>query len=275
MINFICATCGTQFGETAEPPTECPICDDVRQYVPPAGQQWTTLEKLRSRHRNAWQSYEPGLLGIGSAPEFAIGQRALLLRTDEGNFLWDCISLLDDATGALVRSLGGLRGIAISHPHYYASMVEWSRAFDDAPIYLHASDRKWVMRPDEAIRFWDGETTQLAPGVTLLRCGGHFTGGTILHWRNGAEKRGALLTGDVVAVMPDGMVSFMFSYPNAIPLPAREVETIGQKVSELDFDRIYGAFWERVISSNAQEVVRLSVARYLTAIDSLGPAGRA
>lgn len=275
MINFICATCGTQFGETAEPPTECPICDDVRQYVPPAGQQWTTLEKLRSRHRNAWQSYEPGLLGIGSAPEFAIGQRALLLRTDEGNFLWDCISLLDDATGALVRSLGGLQGIAISHPHYYASMVEWSRAFDDAPIYLHASDRKWVMRPDEAIRFWDGETTQLAPGVTLLRCGGHFTGGTILHWRNGAEKRGALLTGDVVAVMPDGMVSFMFSYPNAIPLPAREVETVGQKVSELDFDRIYGAFWERVISSNAQEVVRLSVARYLTAIDSLGPAGRA
>ncbi|MDQ3197792.1 MAG: MBL fold metallo-hydrolase [Verrucomicrobiota bacterium] len=275
MMNFICATCGTQFGKTAEPPPECPICEDVRQYVPPGGQQWTTLERLRTRHRNAWESYEPGLLGIGSTPEFAIGQRALLLRTDEGNFLWDCISLLDDATGALIRSLGGLQGIAISHPHYYSTMVEWSRAFDDAPIYLHASDRKWVMRPDETIRFWDGETNELAPGVTLLRCGGHFTGGTILHWRNGAENRGALLTGDVVAVTPDGMVSFMFSYPNAIPLPARAVETIGQKVSELAFDRIYGAFWARVVPSNAQEIVRLSIARYLAAIDSLGPAGRA
>lgn len=274
-MNFICATCGTQFGKTAEPPPECPICEDVRQYVPPGGQQWTTLERLRTRHRNAWESYEPGLLGIGSTPEFAIGQRALLLRTDEGNFLWDCISLLDDATGALIRSLGGLQGIAISHPHYYSTMVEWSRAFDDAPIYLHASDRKWVMRPDETIRFWDGETNELAPGVTLLRCGGHFTGGTILHWRNGAENRGALLTGDVVAVTPDGMVSFMFSYPNAIPLPARAVETIGQKVSELAFDRIYGAFWARVVPSNAQEIVRLSIARYLAAIDSLGPAGRA
>ncbi len=265
MTNFICATCGTQFAETETAPKHCAICDDVRQYVPPSGQQWTRLEQLRRKHRNSWRQYEPGLLGIGTEPEFAIGQRALLVRTAQGNFLWDCIALLDAATLDLVRSLGGLRGIAISHPHYYTTMVEWSRAFE-APIHLHADDRKWVMRPDDAIRFWEGETNEFAPGLTLLRCGGHFPGGAILHWREGAEGHGALLTGDILAVMPDGMLSFMFSYPNAIPLPERAVAAILEKVEPLSFDRIYGAFWERVVWSNAAEVARRSVARYREAI---------
>jgi glyoxylase-like metal-dependent hydrolase (beta-lactamase superfamily II) len=275
VTNFICATCGTQYGETEEPPSQCEICADVRQYVPSSGQAWTTLDELRARHRNAWQSCEPDLLGVATVPEFGIGQRALLLRSPTANFLWDCIALLDEATIELIRSSGDLQGIAISHPHYYTTAVEWSRAFDDAPIYLHAADRKWVMRPDPAIRFWEGEELELAPGITLLRCGGHFPGGTILHWQAGAAGRGALLTGDILQVTPDGMVSFMFSYPNLIPLPARAVETIGQKISPLTFDRIYGAFWDRVVPANGPEIVRYSMARYLAAIDSLGLAGRA
>jgi glyoxylase-like metal-dependent hydrolase (beta-lactamase superfamily II) len=98
------------------------------------------------------------LFGIGTVPNFAIDQRALLLCTSEGNFLWDCVSLVDDATIALVKSLGGLRGIAISHPHYYSTMVEWSRAFGGVPIHLHAADRAWVMRP--AARFFTGATAR-------------------------------------------------------------------------------------------------------------------
>ena len=267
MTNFICATCGTEFAATEKAPAGCAICQDTRQYVPPAGQQWTTLRQLQADHRNAWQSDEPNLLGIGTAPEFSIGQRALLLRTAEGNFLWDCIPLLDAATIELVESLGGLRGIAISHPHYYSTMVEWSRAFDDAPIHLHAADRAWVMRPDDAIQFWEGEEKELAPGVRLIRCGGHFAGGTILHWADGAEGCGALLTGDIVAVMPDRSVSFMFSYPNAIPLPARTVTAIGETLQPLAFDRVYGAFWKRVIRENGKAIVTKSVARYLAALE--------
>ena len=270
MTNFICAACGTQFAEMKEPPEECAICRDPRQFVPPSGQQWTTLEQLRAGHHNAWRSYEAGLLGVGTVPEFAIGQRALLLCTAEGNFLWDCIALIDDATAQLIRSLGGLRGIAISHPHYYTTMVEWSRVFDDAPIYLHAADQEWVMRPDAAIEFWDSDEKELARGIKLVRCGGHFAGGTILHWSGAAGGRGALLTGDILQVTPDGMVSFMFSYPNLIPLPARAVAGIAGTVSELTFDRLYGAFQKRVICSGAAEIVRSSVARYLAAIDSLG-----
>ena len=58
---------------------------------------------------------------IYTQPDFAIAQRALLIRTPAGNFLWDCIALIDDATVDLIKGLGGLAGIAISHPHYYTT----------------------------------------------------------------------------------------------------------------------------------------------------------
>jgi predicted metal-binding protein len=45
MPNFICTTCGTQFQETENPPIECAVCLDERQYLRPSGQQWTTHEK--------------------------------------------------------------------------------------------------------------------------------------------------------------------------------------------------------------------------------------
>jgi glyoxylase-like metal-dependent hydrolase (beta-lactamase superfamily II) len=264
--HFICRACGTQFAETENDPARCAICEDARQYIPPAGQQWTTLPQLRRSHRNAFATVDQNVIGIGTTPDFAIGQRALLLRTPHGNFLWDCIALLDEATTEIVRALGGLRGIAISHPHYYTTMLEWSRAFDDAPVYLHAADREWVMRSGDAIDFWEGDQKQLAPGVTLVRCGGHFPGGTVLHWAEGANGRGALLSGDIVAVMPDGMASFMFSYPNAIPLPGSAVQGIADALEPFAFDRVYGAFWERIIKTDGKAVVRRSVARYLNAI---------
>jgi hypothetical protein len=181
--------------------------------------------------------------------------------------LWDCVSLIDDELVRAVEERGGIAAIAISHPHYYSSMVEWSRAFRDAPIHLHADDRQWVMRPDERIEFWHGETRPLAGGCTLVRCGGHFAGATVLHWPAGAEGRGALLSGDVIQVVPDrGWVSFMYSYPNLIPLPAREVERVTRAVEPYAFDLIYGAWWDRVITAGAKDAVARSAERYVRAI---------
>ena len=265
-MKSICKACGTQFPEAPETPDSCPICNDARQFIPKAGQQWTTLENLRESHRNAFQQYEPNLIGIGTVPEFAIGQRALLLRTAQGNFLWDCISLLDEATVEIISALGGLRGIAISHPHFYSAMLEWSAAFDGAPIFLHAADREWVMRPGNAIEFWEGARKELAPGITLILCGGHFPGSTVLHWAGGAEGGGVLLTGDTLYVTPDGMVTFLYSYPNAIPLPAKAVQGIAEAVQPFTYDRIYAAWWDRHVRSNAQSIVAQSVSRYTKAI---------
>ena len=272
MPAYICVTCGTQFAPSPKEPERCPICDEPRQFVPQSGQVWTTHEALARRHMNSFRQHEPGLIGIGSVPAFAIAQRALLVKTDEGNILWDCISLLDEATIAIVEGLGGLTGIAISHPHYYSSMVEWAHAFK-APIHLHASDREWVMRTDPSIKFWDGDTLTLARGVTLIRCGGHFAGGTVLHWAQGAQNRGALLSGDIVQVIPDrNFVTFMRSYPNMIPLSAPAVERIGAMLDPYPFDAIHGAWFDRTIAHNGTEIVKRSIARYVAAVRGDGSA---
>src|SRR5687768_14060780 len=103
MPAFICVTCGVQAEPSARPPDNCPICDDERQYIGWGGQRWTTLEELAaSGHRNPIEALEGGLDAIGTVPKVAIGQRALLLQTPNGNLLWDCISHLDDET---VRSV--------------------------------------------------------------------------------------------------------------------------------------------------------------------------
>jgi hypothetical protein len=266
MPAHVCTTCGTQYPPADAPPDRCVICEEERQYVNPLGQSWTTPEQMRRTHRNAFGQYEPGLIGIGTAPSFAIGQRALLVRLPRGNILWDCISLIDDATTEIVRALGGIAAIAISHPHYYAAMVDWSDAFGGAPIFLHAADRQWVMRPSPAIRFWEGETQGIAPGATLIRAGGHFAGGTVLHWAGGAVGKGALLSGDIVQVGPDKRVSFMRSYPDLIPLDANTVRDIADRLAPWPFEPVYGAWWERTIPSGGKAAIDHSVRRYIAAV---------
>ncbi len=272
MPAFICTTCGTQYSPSEIPPSACPICEDPRQYVNPAGQGWTTPQALARGHTNVFRLLAPGLFSIAVTPTFAIGERALLVCHPGGNILWDCVSLLDPATEALIRALGGLAGIAISHPHYYTAMVDWAIAFQ-CPIHLHANDRQWVMRPDPAIRFWDAESLSLAPGLTLICCGGHFAGGTVLHWADGAEGKGALLSGDILQVLPDRQhVSFMRSYPNYWPLSAPAVRRIVAALTNVTFDAIYGAFADREIGSGGRQALEASVVRYLAAIEGDGSA---
>jgi hypothetical protein len=259
MTVFLCTACGTSYPAAEVPPAACAICEDERQYVPTGGQGWTTWAALAARHANAWRLHRPGLLSVQTEPGFAIGQRAFLVRTPAGNVLWDCVALLDGATEALVRGLGGLAAIAISHPHYYTTMQDWAAAFG-APVHLHAADRAWVQRPDPAVRFWEGETLAVLPGVTLVRLGGHFPGGTVLHW---AADGGTLLSGDIVQVTPGGrFVSFMWSYPNLMPLPGAEVGAIAGRLEGWRYERIYGAFAGREVLSGAEGVVGESVRRY-------------
>jgi hypothetical protein len=265
--NYICKTCGAQFAATDQPPERCPICDEARQYIGPNGQQWTTLATMQADYHNIIKPVAPDLTGIGTHPSFAIGQRALLVRTPAGNVLWDCISLLDDPTIAAIKALGGIAAIAISHPHFYSSVVEWSRAFD-APVYLHADDRQWVMRPDPSIVFWSGETQPLVEGVTAIRCGGHFAGSAVLHWAAGAAGKGALLTGDTIQVVSDRRyVTFMYSYPNAIPLPAHAIRRIVAAVEPYPFDYLYGGWWDRIVGPDAKSAVTRSAERYCGMIE--------
>ena len=267
MTNYICATCGVQYGETDAPSEHCLICEDERQYIGAKGQRWTTIPEMQEEYHNRIEDVDPNLTGIGTVPGFAIGQRALLVQTPNGNVLWDCVSLLDDATVEAIHARGGISAIAVSHPHTIGSIVEWSHAFGNVPIYWHADNREWVMREDATYTFWAGETYPLSEGLTLIHCGGHFPGSTVLHWSDGADGRGALLVGDTMTVAQDRRyVSFMYSYPNLIPLNARSVERIVQAVEPFEFDRIYGGWWDYLVASDAKSALKRSAERYIKAI---------
>ncbi|WP_104160093.1 MBL fold metallo-hydrolase [Arthrobacter sp. ZGTC212] len=257
----LCVTCGTQYGAERR---DCPICDDERQYVLLTGQAWTTFERLRgSPHRGTIHAQGPGVLGIGCEPSFAIGQRTLLIKASSGNVLWDCQAYLDDGLAALIRAEGGISAIAVSHPHFYTTMVEWAHEFD-APVYLHNADRQWVGRPDPALEFWSGDSLALAGDLTLYRAGIHFPGGTVLHWSGDPAGGGALFSSDIINVIPDRThVSFLYSYPNQIPERPEVVEDAAARLEPLRYDRLYGGWWDRIIPHGADRIVQESARRYL------------
>jgi hypothetical protein len=264
----ICATCGVQY---AGPREDCPICRDERQYVGWDGQRWTSLAALEAAgHRGRIEDEGPGITGVGATPPTAIGQRALLVRTPAGNVLWDMISYLDDGLIAEVNALGGVSAIAISHPHFYGSMIDWARAFG-APVYIHAADRQWVARPDPAVVYWDGDARTIGGGLTLVNAGVHFAGGQVLHWADGENGAGALLSGDILQVVPDRRwVSFMYSYPNLIPERPRTIRRALALLEPYPFEAVYGAWWRRVVHTDAAAAVRRSADRYLSfALDDI------
>jgi hypothetical protein len=260
---YICVTCGVQQAPSERPPGRCPICEDERQYVRQGGQAWTTLEELAAKgHRIEVREQEPGLIGYGVTPSLGIGQRALLVKTARGNFLWDCVGYIDDAAVRSIKEAGGLAGLSMSHPHFYGAAVEWSRAFGGAAIHIPVADREWVQYPDAAVTLWDG-SREVLPGLTLVQCGGHFDGSAVLHWADGADGKGALLVGDTITVVPDiRYVSFMRSYPNLIPLPSETVAAMVAAVEPYAFERIYGGWWDRNVLSDGKNAVRKSAARY-------------
>jgi len=264
-VAFICRTCGVQYAPSMQPPERCPICEDERQYVGWNGQRWATMADLIAEgRRNHIAEEEPGLHAIDTRPAVAIGQRALLVQTPAGNVMWDCVTLIDDASVAAVRALGGLSAIAISHPHFYAANIAWSRAFGDCPVYIHAADRQWVQYPSPSVRHWEGTTREILPGITLINTGGHFEGSVALHWRAGCDGRGALLTGDTVTVAMDRRyVSFMYSYPNLIPLGEKSIARILDALRPLAYERVYGGWANRVVAVDGADAVERSAERYL------------
>ncbi|KAF1975773.1 hypothetical protein BU23DRAFT_588386 [Bimuria novae-zelandiae CBS 107.79] len=275
----ICFTCGTQFdAPLSSPPKNCPICDDPRQYVPPTGQAWTSLnnEASTSSQRNEFitDPHDPRIHYITTTPtapsktnmpaglsdattitkQLGIGERAILLQTEHGNVLWDLVAWLDDGTKDFIKAKGGLKAIVISHPHFWTTHLEWARCFG-CPVYLQECDKEWLQREDKNnVRTLVTQPTYtILPGVTLIRAGGHFPGSSFLHWSDKPSKPGKLFIADTMMSVPSGFYhadrlpgttsfSFMWAYPNMIPLPPDAVLGIWKSIKDFDFEESYGGF---------------------------------
>lgn len=262
---WVCPTCGANHPPAPEPPAHCPLCEDERQWVPPTGQVWKSMDELaREGFRTEVRHVELDLFGIGVQPEVGVGQRGLVVGTPAGNLLWDPPAYLDQAAVDAVRERGGLAAVSSSHPHMYGAAVEWSHAFDAEILLAEVDvDAGWLMRPDPAVRTWSGALEAL-PGVTLVQCGGHFPGSSVLHWAAGAGGEGALFVGDTIFVTDGGdRVSFIWSAPNRLPLPEREVRRVVEAVAPYRFDRMYGGWWEPVIKNGAHAILEPSAERYI------------
>jgi hypothetical protein len=241
----------------------CEVCSDDRQFVPAPGQRWTTQAELAAAgHHGVITELEEDLFAVDVVPELGIGQRGLLLRTSGGNLLWEPPGFVDGPMISAVRDLGGVDLVSASHPHLTGASIQWSHAFDGVPVLVASADRAWIRRPDRAIELWHG-TREVLPGVTFVQCGGHFAGSSVAHWRQGAGGRGALLTGDTIAIGADrASVTVMRSFVNKIPLPERAVRRILSAIEPFPVDRLYEAFG--VIDSGAAATVDASLTRYVS-----------
>lgn len=230
---------------------------------------------MQGQYRNVirMDPYNSNLYSIWTEPKFAIGQRAMLIRTPKGNVLWDCISYLDQQTIDSINELGGIHAIAISHPHFYSSHVEWAKAFN-CEVYVSSEDEEWLNRrheqqviaSDHMIDiFGDGD-------ITIRKVGGHFPGSTVLYWRS-AKK---LLTSDTIMVVQSGLnpqpgqvsFSFMWSYPNMIPLGGDQIAKIWDAVKRLDFNTCHSSWWDRDVRGDARKKVFDSARIILSSLGS-------
>ncbi len=269
MGRYICVTCGTEYPDSARPLEACRTCLDPRQFVNWSGQAWTGRTELAAGHKNRFGTEEFGVEWVVTEPQFAIGQRAFLIQTPSGNVLWDCLSLIDQATVNWIKRRGGAMAMAISHPHFYSAMASWSEALGGIPVYLHANDREHVVQAPAHVEYWQGDRFTLLPGVTLLRTGGHFEGSAVLHFSAGAGGKGALFPGDSIRVAMDRRwVCFMRSYVNFVPLGAKAINGILAAIEGFPFDRLYGYWPGFNVIGEADTCVRRSAERHLAAISS-------
>ena len=262
MPAFICTACGTQYPPSDAPPAHARSARRSgntcrrRPELDHAGE-------ARGTHFNAFRQHEDGLIGIGTQPPFAIGQRALRVHPN-GNVLWDCIALLDDATVTLIKGLGGLKAIAISHPHFYTTMVEWARVRRAGPSPRRRPQMDHAARSrDQALGRRHAAAHAGRDADPRRRA---FPGGTMLHWAKGAG--GGVLSADIATVTQDRkFLTFMRSYPNFIPLSAREVEASRRRSSRSPSTRSTATISTASSRPGRKKSWLVFVDRYLSALN--------
>ena len=145
-------------------------------------------------------------------------------------------------------------------------MIAWSHAFGSPPVYAHVRDRRQLPRFDAVLEFWDKDALELIPGLTLLRCGGASAGASVLHWQQGSNGQGTLLTGATLSITRDRGFGFMRSVANQIPLDAASALRISEVLAPWPFEAAYGLGWEPSIAAEGSKILAQSAQRHAAAV---------
>ena len=151
-------------------------------------------------------------------------------------------------------------------------MVEWSRALGGVPVYLHARRQPVGGAARSGDRVLGRRHPRARARRHLIRCGGHFAGGTVLHWADGADgagrpadrrhhhgRRGS----------PNGGLHVQLSRTTSRSAPpAVRADRRGGRAVRVR--AVYGGWFGRNILAGGKQAVRYSVRRYLHAISDRG-----
>ena len=183
---WTCEQCGAQFPESAAPPPACPVCEDDRQYVTWTGQTWPSIEQMAKRQNLVWRE-DFGILGIAPSPirhraAGAAGARGRW-RPDVGLHL-ALVTRPPSASPGLAG--GGDRRLASALLQLGGRLERGVRRRAGLPARRRPA---CVTRPDR-LEPWTGDNHRFPGDLLLFRTGGHFAGGTIMHWRRGSGRAG-------------------------------------------------------------------------------------
>lgn len=261
-----CETCGVQQPPSDTPPLRCVICEDERQYVGWSGQRWVERAALVGMQTTQMEETH-GVTTLVLSPGIAINQRAFPIPTPQGQILWECLAAVTPDALAAIRARGPVRAIAISHPHFYGAMADWSEALGGVPVYVHRADAAWIQRRPDNLVLWSEDRLALTDEVELVHLAGHFAGSTGLWWKTGPRPGGALFPGDAVQVSSDRrFASFMYSYPNHIPLGPDALSDLRGRVEAMAFEDVFGFSPGREMIGDARAKLTASFDRYARAI---------
>jgi len=184
--------------------------------------------------------------------------------------MWDCIAVINDQAVEDLKAIEAktgkkLQGIVISHPHFYTTSLSWAQALDTY-VYISHQDLQWYQRRESSIA-----STRLRPiaqknlkhstDIESVCVGGHFEGSRVfLH-----KPSRTLGVADSIYVTPRRTASFMWSYPNMIPLPPTAIHGIWDSVKGLPFDRVLGCFEGQEIRANGRKIIQDSAQLWLRA----------
>ena len=234
---FVCDNCGF-WQKCFQAPSTCAVCQDFRHTPPPRAFRFLSPQEAAREIASTWSQVQDGVWEIRAEPAFGIGTVAYLIEHPAGNILWDGAAFYSPEALDFIESRGGLKWLAASHPHAYGAAGQLQDRFEPT-VAVAVADLRWTNAFNVSWPF--DERLELAPGLEILRTGGHFDGHSILFWR----EQKALFAGDMLKFhfdqAPTG-ISCHKAFNRRVPVSHAEARRYREVVRELDFETVFTSF---------------------------------